>query len=143
MSFSTRCLGALAIGAALLAAAPAVADEAGRAGAPEAAGGQRAVAVVTVVRARDLISPAERQAYRQAMREAKTPEARQQIRRSMMERVSQRAAEHGKVIVIEARMMRQGQRWSEREVAPVHTAPAPVHTAPAPVHTAPAPPPGR
>ena len=125
MTLTTRLFGALVLGAALFAAAPAVADEAGRAGAPEVAGGQRAVAVVTMVRVRDLITPAERQAYRQAMREAKTPEARLQIRQAAMERMSQRAAEHGKVMVIEARMMRQGQRWSEREAAPVHTAPAP------------------
>ena len=120
MNLWTRPLGALACAAALLSAAPAFADEPGRpAQAPEAAAGQRAVAVVTVVRVRDLITPAERQAYRAAMRDAATPEARQRIRQAAMERLSQRAAEHGVVMVIDAPMMRHGQRWSERETRPM------------------------
>lgn len=121
MSLRTRRLGALAFGAALFAATalPALADEAARpAQAPEAAG-QRAVAVITVVRARDLITPAERQAYRTAIRAAKTPEERQRIREAAMERLGQRAAEHGVVMVIDAPMMRHGQRWAEREARPM------------------------
>ncbi len=120
MSLWTRRLGALTLGAILFAAAlPATAEEAARtAPGPEAAGGQRAVAVVAMVRARDLITPAERQAYRTAMREAKTPEARQRLRETTLARLSQRAAEHGVVMVIDVPMMRPGQRWSEHEVRP-------------------------
>ena len=128
MSLRTRSLGALALGAALFAAAlpaPARADEAVRpAPATAEAAAPRAVAVVTVVRARDLITPAERQAYRAAMREAKTPEDRQRIRQAALERLGQRAAEHGTVMVIDVPMMRHGQRWSEREMRPMaHPAP--------------------
>ena len=128
MSLRTRSLGALALGAAFFAAAlpaQARADEAARP-APAAAetAAPRAVAVVTVVRARDLITPAERQAYRAAMREAKTPEDRLRVRQAAVERLSQRAAEHGTVMVIDVPMMRHGQRWSEREVRPtIHPAP--------------------
>jgi len=121
MSLQTRRLGALAFGAALFAAAalPALADEAARpAQAPEAAN-QRAVAVVTIVRARDLITPAERQAYRAAIHAAKTPEERQRIHAAAVERLGQRAAEHGVVMVIDAPMMRHGQRWAEREARPM------------------------
>ncbi|MEI7610242.1 MAG: hypothetical protein WCJ64_22915 [Rhodospirillaceae bacterium] len=125
----TRRLGALALGAAALAALPALstparADEAApRPAATAEAGGQRAVAVVTVVRTRDLITPAERQAYRQAIRAAKTPEERASIRRAAFERLAQRASEHGVVMIIDA-PMRPGQRWSEREARPmIHPAP--------------------
>ena len=129
MSLRTRSLGALTLGAALFAAAlpaPARADEAARPvpAAAEPAAAPRAVAVVTVVRARDLITPAERQAYRAAMREAKTPEDRLRIRQAAIERLGQRAAEHGTVMVIDVPMMRHGQRWSEREMRPMaHPAP--------------------
>ena len=128
MSLRTRSLGALALGAALFAAAlpaPARADEAVRpAPATAEAAAPRAVAGVTVVRARDLITPAERQAYRAAMREAKTPEDRLRIRQAAIERLGQRAAEHGTVMVIDVPMMRHGQRWSEREMRPMaHPAP--------------------
>ncbi|MEI6557448.1 MAG: hypothetical protein WCO00_03500 [Rhodospirillaceae bacterium] len=124
MSLCTRRLGALALGAALFAAAvPALADEGARPGAGVEAGrGQ--VAVVAIVRARDLITPAERRAYRQAMREAQTPEARQRLREATIERLHQRAAEHGVVMMIDARMMRPSQRWSEHEPHPVRPLPA-------------------
>ena len=117
MKLWTRSLGALALAAACAAALPALADEPGRAAAGTSLA-QRPLAVVTVVRARDLITPAERQAYREAMRAAKTPEERQRIRDAAVERLSQRAAEHGVIMVIDAPMIRYGQRPTEPRPAP-------------------------
>ena len=124
MNSRTLRLGAMALGAALftVASTPAFSEEAARP-APEVATGPRAVAMVSVVRIRDLITPAERQTYRQAMRDAKTVADRQRIRQTAMERLSQRAAEHGTIMMIDARMMRHGQRWSEHEAPPLHPAP--------------------
>ena len=109
-------LGALAFAAVCAAALPALADEPGRAAGTNLA--QRQVAVVAVVRARDLVTPAERQAYREAMRTAKTPEERLRIREAAVERLGQRAAEHGVVMIIDAPMMRFGQRPTEPRPAP-------------------------
>lgn len=102
--------------------APARADEAP---APEA--GRQAVAVFTMVRARDLMSAADRQAYRRAMREAGSEQARREVREAALERLRQRAAEHGVVVVLEARALRPGERVEfarpERPAAPPPRAP--------------------
>ena len=78
-------------------------------------GAQHEVAVITVVRARDLMSAADRQAYRQAMRQARDEAARQRIRESVLNTVRERAAEHGVVMIIETRAPHVGPRRSERE----------------------------
>lgn len=118
----TRFFGALATAALIAGAAPAPARADGPA--PGAAnGGQPGVAVITIVRARDLMSPADRQAYRKAMREAGSDEARQRIRGETMEKLQRRAAEHGVVMVIDTRMMRPGERAFEAR--PDHPAPPP------------------
>lgn len=99
--------------------------------------GDRGQVVVTMVRARDLVTPAERQAYRQAMREARDPAAKQRVREQMMERISQRAHEHGVVVVIDAPMMRQEGRPEMRAGAESR------HPAPRPAEVSVRPPPPR
>jgi len=108
----TRLFGALAAAALIAGTAPAPALADGPASAANG-DGHHGVAVITVVRARDLMSPADRQAYRKAMREAGSDEARQRVREATIERIQQRAAEHGVVMVIETRMVRPGERKSE------------------------------
>ncbi len=48
-----------------------------------------------VFRPRDLMTPVERQAFRLALREAPTQEARQQVRERLWATLRQRAIEHG------------------------------------------------
>ncbi|KOR28918.1 hypothetical protein TI03_03585, partial [Achromatium sp. WMS1] len=52
------------------------------------------------IRARNLMTPQERREYRQAMRAANSPEARQQIRELAYNRLNQRATEWGMVMII-------------------------------------------
>ncbi|CAK0747062.1 hypothetical protein CCP1ISM_2650002 [Azospirillaceae bacterium] len=60
-----------------------------------------------VVRPRDLMTTQERQAYRQAMREARTPEARQATRDRLYTTLRQRATERG-VVLAEPGMKKPG-----------------------------------
>jgi hypothetical protein len=93
-----------------------------------AAEGHHRVAVITLVRARDLMSSAERQSYRRALRQARTAEERQRIRETALETLRQRAAEHGLVMVIETRVPRLGEAGktaATRLEVPEHPAPLP------------------
>jgi len=103
-------------------ALPTAADEA-----PAVSTTHHGVAVITVVRVRDLMSPADRQAYRRAMREARTREARRRIHETTLETLRQRAAEHGMVMLVEARVLRpgEGRREPNRLEVPDHPAPLP------------------
>jgi hypothetical protein len=104
-----QCGGALAFGALLvggLLAGPGVSTAAADAAGPaqtQLRGAPGAVAVVTVVRARDLMSAADRQLYRQQLRQAREPEARLRVQAEWLERLQARAAEHGVIMVIQAR----------------------------------------
>ncbi len=69
-----------------------------------------AVAVVTVVRARDLMSWTDRRTYRDAIRQAPDAAARQRIHAEWAEKLQARATEHGVIMVIETRMMRPDLR---------------------------------
>jgi hypothetical protein len=103
-------------------ALPVAADEA-----PAVSATHHGVAVIAVVRARDLMSPTDRQAYRRAMRAAPTEQARRDIREATLVTLRQRAAEHGMVMVIEARVLRpgEGRREPNRLEVPDHPAPLP------------------
>ncbi|MEI6984848.1 MAG: hypothetical protein WCK65_01865 [Rhodospirillaceae bacterium] len=80
--------------------------------------GHRAMAVISFVRARDLMSGADHQAYRRAIRQADSAEARQRIREATLKTLHERAAEHGVVMMIDTRMMRLPERRAEPESAP-------------------------
>ncbi len=87
----------------------------------------RPVAVVTVVRARDLMSAADRQLYRQQIRDARDVPTRQRIHGEWLERLQARAAEHGVIMVVEARTLPPEWRrvQSTRPVGPEAPPPPP------------------
>jgi len=72
-----------------------------------------AVAVVTVVRARDLMSATDRLTYRAQIRAASTAEARRRVQTEWLDRLQARAVEHGVVMVVETRVLRPEGRQGE------------------------------
>jgi hypothetical protein len=122
----TRLPSRLLTGAIILVALMAVGSgpaAAQQAPAAQPAPGERNQVIVTMVRTRDLVTPAERQAYRQAMGAARTVAERQKVREQMMERVGRRAAEHGVVMIIDAPMVRPELRSSAESRHPTQTRP--------------------
>ena len=114
---------------AVLAMAAATALPPGEASAQQAQSRPQAAAPAKppVVRARDLITPQERQAYRQEMRAARNdPARRAQIRSQMRETLQQRAAARGAVLQ-ERGMNRPGMK---AEAARPEQRPAPPPRAP-------------
>ncbi|CAK0757302.1 exported hypothetical protein [Azospirillaceae bacterium] len=123
--------GAVAIGTLVaLPGLPALAQQAPAQQTPPQ--GEREQVVVAMVRVRDLMTPAERQSYRQAMREARDPAAKQRVREQMMERINQRAAKHGVVMIIDAPVMRPEMRSSAENRHPAPVRPAEVAVRPPP-----------
>jgi hypothetical protein len=124
-------MGADASVATAAAAAPATTTTAAAAG--PAGIVTRPVAVITMVRIRDLMSAADRQLYRQQIRDARDAAARQRVHGQWMERLQARAAEHGVVMIVEARTPAPERRLVEtaRPVGPT-AAPAPVVAPPPP-----------
>ncbi len=100
---------------AILALGTVVATLPGEASAQQAPAGAQAAAPAkpAVVRARDLMTPQERQAYRQSMRAARNdPARREQLRTQMRETLRQRAAAKGAVLK-EPGMTRPGMMGKE------------------------------
>lgn len=137
----TRRGGALLASAALLvgllAAGGPSAAKADEARAEQAGAAPRTVAVVTVVRARDLMSGSDRRDYREQIREAPNAAARQRIHGQWLERLQARAAEHGVIMIIETRGPRPVVRQTETAAA-APAAPATVAAPTAPAVVAPA-----
>lgn len=110
---------------ALGAVAATLPGEASAQQAPAATQATAAPAQRPVLRARDLITPQERQAYRQAMRAARNDPARQQqLRTQWRETLSQRAAARGGVLA-ESRMMKPGMKKAGKEANNERRPPAP------------------
>ncbi len=80
------------------------------------------VSVVTIVRARDLMSAADRQLYRQQIRDARDLPARQRVQAEWLGRLQARAAEHGVVMVIETRTLPPEWRRIQTRGAPTGAA---------------------
>jgi hypothetical protein len=69
-------------------------------------------APVQAIHPRALLSQVEIAAYRRAMKEAPTPEAKQQLRETTYARLRQRAAAQG-MVMIESNPWIPGMRWNE------------------------------
>ena len=82
------------------------------------------------------MSAADRQLYRQQIRDARDAAARQRVHGQWMERLQARAAEHGVVMIVEARTPAPERRLIETArpagstVAPAPVAPPPPPRAP-------------
>ncbi|MEI8395004.1 MAG: hypothetical protein WCF85_09735 [Rhodospirillaceae bacterium] len=100
--------GAILVGGSV----PALADDAPAA--PEAVPQpvERSISVIGVVRPRDLMSPTERQIYRQAMRRTPDEAARGRLRAELIEKLSRRALERSTLMVIDTRLFRPGTEFS-------------------------------